>query len=86
MTQAMDDISSFILENFYKDDRRLVQNRRVSAIVGACYLLNLKKFHPELFGATDSEMLAKLLGELKLEEDKAAELIEEINRGWKDSS
>ncbi|MBI3890287.1 MAG: hypothetical protein HY303_02005 [Candidatus Wallbacteria bacterium] len=81
----MDDISSFILENFYSDDRRLVQDKRVSAIVGACYLLNLKKFHPELFGDRDARMLARLLSELGLQEETASVLLEEINRGWKDS-
>jgi hypothetical protein len=80
----MDDISAFILENFYKDDRRLAKDRRVSAIVGACYLLNLKRFHPEVFGPREGELLQQMLGELELEEHQAAELLEELNRGWDD--
>lgn len=80
----MDDISSFILENFYESGRRLVTNRRVSAIVGACYLLNLKKFHPEIFGERDAHLLKELLEELGLGEMKALELLEELNRGWED--
>lgn len=80
----MDDISSFILENFYENGRRLVDNRRVSAIVGACYLLNLKRCHPESFGERETRLLAELLEELGLGEQKALELLEELNRGWED--
>ncbi|MBI4871241.1 MAG: hypothetical protein HY814_06700 [Candidatus Riflebacteria bacterium] len=80
----MDDISSFILENFYADDRNLVANRRISAIVGACYLLNLKRFHPEVFGERDAKLLDALLGELGLEESRASELLQELDSGWED--
>jgi hypothetical protein len=80
----MDDISSFILENFYENGRRLVTDRRVSAIVGACYLLNLKKYHPEHFGERETHLLKELLEELGLGEQKALELLDELNRGWED--
>ncbi len=81
----MDDISSFIVEQFYKNDRSLLNNKRVSAFVGACYFLNLKRLHPEVFSEQDSKLLDSLLEELDLNEAKAAELLEEINQGWQDS-
>lgn len=74
----MDSISSTLVDSFYRDDDELKRKKRLTAIVGASYLLHVKASRPEALSAAEAELLESLLGELGIAEDEAVELLREI--------
>ena len=74
----MDSISSDLVEEFYKDGKDLKARRRLTAIVGASYLLHLRSSSPEKMTESENNLLDSLLEELGVSPDKAIELFQEI--------
>ncbi len=75
---VLDTISSELVDDFYKDETDLKKKRRVTAIVGASYLLHLKASEPNRMSEGDSRLLDRLLVELDVPEEVALELIKEL--------
>lgn len=76
----MDTISSELVEDFYKDDPNLKRKRRLTAIVGASYLLSLRAHQPEQLSEPESNLLESLLAELEVSAEEAVELLREIEQ------
>lgn len=74
----MDSISSELVDDYYKDDPDLKRKRRVTAIVGASYLLHLRATEPERMGEGEERLLDKLLAELDVPAEVAVELLREL--------
>lgn len=74
----MDSISSELVDDFYKEDPDLKRKRRVTAIVGASYLLHLRATAPERMGEGERRLLDTLLAELDVPADAAVELLREL--------
>lgn len=74
----MDSISSELVDDFYKEDPDLKRKRRVTAIVGASYLLHLRATEPERMGEGEQRLLDKLLSELDVPAEAAVELLKEL--------
>lgn len=75
---SLDTISSSLVDAFYKDDDELKHRRRVTAIVGASYLLHLRATDPDRLTEAESRLLESLLSELGVPEGEALELLKEI--------
>ena len=74
----MDSISSELVDDFYKEDPDLKRKRRVTAIVGASYLLHLQASEPERMGEGEKRLLDTLLSELDVPAEAAVELLKEL--------
>lgn len=74
----MDSISSDLVESFYKDGDDLKAKRRLTAIVGASYLLHLRASEPERLSEQEHRLLESLLEELEVAPDQAYELLKEL--------
>jgi hypothetical protein len=74
----VDSISSELVDDYYKDDPDLKRKRRVTAIVGASYLLHLRATEPDRMGEGEQRLLDKLLTELDVPADAAVELLKEL--------
>jgi hypothetical protein len=74
----VDSISSELVDDYYKDDPDLKRKRRVTAIVGASYLLHLRATEPDRMGEGEQRLLDKLLAELDVPSDAAVELLKEL--------
>lgn len=74
----MDTISSSLVDEFYKDDQELKKKRRITAIVGASYLLHLRASRPEALSPAEVKLLEQLLAELEVPAQLALELLKEM--------
>ncbi len=74
----MDSISSSLVDSYYKDDDELKQKRRITAIVGASYLLHKKASDPARLSPKEEALLEELLAELGVPGEEALELLREI--------
>lgn len=83
----MDTISSELVEDYYKDETDLKRKRRVTAIVGASYLLHLRTNEPDRMTESQVMLLDRLLEELEVPAEAAVELLRELEeRGPEDLS
>lgn len=77
---TVDTISSELVEDFYKDDPNLKRKRRLTAIVGASYLLSLRAHQPEQLSDSEKGLLDSLLSELEVSAEEAVDLLREIEQ------
>jgi phage I-like protein len=79
----LDTISSELVEDFYKEDPNLKRKQRLTAIVGASYLLSLRAHQPQQLTESEGNLLDKLLSELGVSSEEAVELLQEIEQKGK---